>query len=87
MTITREGRHMGPCHFGLFLVSLDSTYRQNISSKGGNHFGRFPRKFIYQSECELYHTFAKDQYVHVIADHRFYSSRLLLLINKSLPKY
>ncbi len=35
---------MGSYPFGLFLVSLDSTYRQNISLKAFNHFGRFPRE-------------------------------------------
>ncbi|CAF2802383.1 unnamed protein product [Rotaria sp. Silwood2] len=43
MTITREGRPMGPCPFGLSLVSLDSTYGQNIGLKALNHFGRFPQ--------------------------------------------
>ena len=43
VTITREGGPMGPYPFGLFLVSLDSTYQQNISLKALNHSGRFPR--------------------------------------------
>ncbi len=44
MVINREGNPMGRSPFGLFLVSLDLTYGQNISSKVLNHFERFPRK-------------------------------------------
>jgi hypothetical protein len=44
MTITREGRPMGTYPFRLFLVSSDSTYGQNLSSKALTHFGRFPRQ-------------------------------------------
>jgi hypothetical protein len=44
MIETRERMSMGPYRFELFLVSLDSTYWENISLKAVNHFGQFSRK-------------------------------------------
>jgi hypothetical protein len=49
MIINREEKSMGRYPFVLFLVSLDLTYGQNISSKVLNHFERFPRQTI--AEC------------------------------------
>ena len=47
MTIALQGRPMGPYHCGCFLVSPGPTYGRNIKSKAVNHFGRFPRKFVF----------------------------------------
>ncbi len=46
MVINRKEKPMGSYPFGLFLVSSDPTYEQNISPKALNHFERFPRKSL-----------------------------------------
>jgi hypothetical protein len=44
MAITLEIRAISPYHFGLFLVSLGSTYAQSISSKAIFKLVNLPRQ-------------------------------------------